>query len=150
MKAGRGRVTHRHHGLGDAGEHCGPQGVQQDLALQQDEEQQRGAVLRAQVRQQGAEVRPTEEARGRVRGQTGTGGAGGRGTKWGNQLIANPIKVPERACKPASFPESDFFPVCFTCDGVREDDADPTLQTGCVIVNGKIGSFSDSRQMYFL
>lgn len=50
--------THSHHGLGHSGEHGGPERVQQDLVLQQDKVQQRGAVLRAQIHQQSAVVCP--------------------------------------------------------------------------------------------
>lgn len=52
--------THSHHGLGHSGEHSGPERVQQDLALQQDKVQQRGAVLRAQIHQQSAIVCPAD------------------------------------------------------------------------------------------
>lgn len=54
-------ITHRHYGLGYPGEYSGSQGVQQDLTLQQDEVQQRGTVLWAQVNQQCTVVCTTEE-----------------------------------------------------------------------------------------
>lgn len=62
--------THSHDGLGHSGEHSGPQRVQQDLALQQDKVQQRGAVLRAQVHQQSAIVCPAGRG-GENRGERG-------------------------------------------------------------------------------
>lgn len=52
--------THSHHGLSHSSEHSGPEWVQQDLALQQHKVQKCGAVLRAQIHQQGPVVCPAE------------------------------------------------------------------------------------------
>jgi len=48
-------ATHRHQRLGDAGQHGGPQRVDQDLVLRHGEHQQGDGVLRAEVLQQHGE-----------------------------------------------------------------------------------------------
>lgn len=53
--------THSHNGLSHSGEHGWPQRVQQNLALQQDKVQQRGAVLCTQIHQQSAVVSPADK-----------------------------------------------------------------------------------------
>lgn len=64
--------THSHNSLCHSGQHGGPQRVQQDLALQQHEVQQRGTVLRPQIHQQRAVVGPADggEGRGQNRGMS--------------------------------------------------------------------------------